>query len=389
MVLTSVYLNIIISLLIWVFQWRQNKAIIYLVSLILLANMRHIMVLLLNQPIESRILAVLLVHFDPVVILIGPLLFLYFKSLIQGKLVIEKWFWLYLIPFSLFLVNTFPFYLLDFESKVQFAKLMQHNNHAAINLPGGTKFFNYDIQMIIAPLHNWIFVGYTFFYLYQQKKKNLIKSKVSRIIVLVKCVILLMMTPVLLHILFATLKSPHSFDLSFQDSTISYDIMYLSTLLLPLSFFAFPTWLYGQQSSRSMIEKLKEIWKTGACEPADGLAVKTEKSADLDRIIQHIETKKPYLSPTFSLHTLSKELNIPHLYVSSCFNKEMNISFPEYRKRKRVEYAIALFREGAHKKMSIEGISTQSGFKNKSSFFLAFQTEFKMTPSEWISKHLG
>jgi AraC-like DNA-binding protein len=388
MVLTSVYLNIIISLLIWVFQWRQNKAIIYLVSLILLANMRHIMVLLLNQPIESRILAVLLVHFDPVVILIGPLLFLYFKSLIQGKLVIEKWFGLYLIPFSLFLVNTFPYYLLDFESKVQFAKLMQHNNHAAINLPGGTKFFNYDIQMIIAPLHNWIFVGYTIFYLYQQKKKNLIKSKVSRIIVLVKCVILLMMTPVLLHILFATLKSPHSFDLSFQDSTISYDIMYLSTLLLPLSFFAFPTWLYGQQSSRSMIEKLKEIWKTGACEPADGLAVKTEKSADLDRIIQHIETKKPYLNPTFSLHTLSKELNIPHLYVSSCFNKEMNISFPEYRKRKRVDHAIALFKEGAHKKMSIEGISAQSGFKNKSTFFLAFQTEFNMTPTEWIAKHL-
>jgi len=346
------------------------------------------MVLLLNQPIESRILAVLLVHFDPVVILIGPLLFLYFKSLIQGKLVIEKWFGLYLIPFSLFLVNTFPYYLLDFESKVQFAKLMQHNNHAAINLPGGTKFFNYDIQMIIAPLHNWIFVGYTFFYLYQQKKKNLIKSKVSRIIVLVKCVILLMMTPVLLHILFATLKSPHSFDLSFQDSTISYDIMYLSTLLLPLSFFAFPTWLYGQQSSRSMIEKLKEIWKTGACEPADGLAVKTEKSADLDRIIQHIETKKPYLNPTFSLHTLSKELNIPHLYVSSCFNKEMNISFPEYRKRKRVDHAIALFKEGAHKKMSIEGISAQSGFKNKSTFFLAFQTEFNMTPTEWIAKHL-
>ena len=106
MVLTSVYLNLIICLLLWVYQWRQNKAIIYLVCLILLANMRHIMVFLLNQPIESRVLAVLLVHFDPVIILIGPLLFLYFKSLIQGKLVFEKWFWWYLIPFSIILFNT-------------------------------------------------------------------------------------------------------------------------------------------------------------------------------------------------------------------------------------------------------------------------------------------
>jgi hypothetical protein len=172
MVLTSVYLNLIICLLLWVYQWRQNKAIIYLVCLILLANMRHIMVFLLNQPIESRVLAVLLVHFDPVIILIGPLLFLYFKSLIQGKLVFEKWFWWYLIPFSIILFNTSSYYLLDFETKVQFAKLAQHNNHADINLPGGTKFFTYDIQMIIAPLHNWTFIGYSFIYLYQQKKKE-------------------------------------------------------------------------------------------------------------------------------------------------------------------------------------------------------------------------
>lgn len=191
----------------------------------------------------------------------------------------------------------------------------------------------------------------------------------------------------LLHILFAKLKSPHSFDLSFQDSTISPDIMYLSTLLLPLSFFIFPNWLYGPGSSRSIIEKLKEIWKTGSYESSDGLYAMAENSADLARIIQYIEMKKPYLSPTFSMHTLSKDLNIPHLRVSSCFNKDMNISFPEYRKRKRVEYAIELFKEGVHKKMSIEGISAQSGFKNKSSFFLAFQTEFKMTPMEWIANN--
>ncbi len=389
MVLTSVYLNLIICLLLWVYQWRQNKAIIYLVSLILLANMRHIMVLLLNQPIESRVLAVLLVHFDPVIILIGPLLFLYFKSLIQGKLVFEKWFWLYLIPCGIILINTFSYYLLDFETKVEFAKLMQHNNHADINLPGGTKFFNYDIQMIIAPLHNWAFIGYSFIYLRQQKKKNSIRSKVSKIIVRVVWIILLMMSPVLLQILFATLKSPHSFDLSFQDSTISSDIMYLSTLLLPLSFFLFPSWLYGPGSSSSILEKLKEIWYTITRVSSDGLSAKPEKSADLDRIIQYMEMKKPYLNPNFSIHDVSRELNIPHLRVSTSFNKQLEKSFPEYRNKLRVAYAVNLLQENAHFQMSIEGIAFQSGFKNKSSFYTAFRAVHQMTPTEWISKHLG
>jgi AraC-like DNA-binding protein len=389
MVLTSVYLNLIICLLLWVYQWRQNKAIIYLVSLILLANMRHVIILLLNQPIESRVLAVLLIHFDPVIIFIGPLLFLYFKSLIQGKLVFEKWFWLYLIPCSIIFINTFSYYFLDFEAKVQFAKLMQHNNHADIKLPSGTWLFDYDIQMIIAPLHNWTFIGYTFIYLYQQKKKNSIRTKVSRIIVRVLWIILLMMSPVLLQILFATLKSPHSFDLSFQDSTVSSDIMYLSTLLLPLSFFLFPSWLYGPSSSSSILEKLKEIWYTITRVASDGLSAKPEKSADLDRIVQYMEMKKPYLNPNFSIHDVSRELNIPHLRVSISFNKQLETSFPEYRNKLRVAYAVNLLQENAHFQMSIEGIAFQSGFKNKSSFYTAFRAVYQMTPTEWISKHLG
>jgi len=388
MALTSVYLNLIICLLILVYQWRQNKAIIYLVSLILLANMRHIIVLLLNEPIESRVLAVLLVHFDPVVILIGPLLFLYFKSLIQGKLVFEKWFWLYIIPFSIFIFNTFSYYLLDFETKVQFAKLMQHNNHADIKLPGGTWLFKYDIQMVIAPLHNWTFIVYSFIYLHQQKKKNSIKSKVARIILRVKWIIVLMMFPVLLQILFATLKSPRSFDMSFQDSTISSDFMYLSTLLLPLSFILFPSWLYGPGSSPSTLDKLKEIWNAIKRETSDEISEKPEKQDDLDRIIQYMDKKKPFLNPNFSIHDVSRELNIPHLRVSICFNKQLEISFPEYRNKLRVAYAVNLLQENAHFQMSIEGIAFQSGFKNKSSFYAAFRAEHQMTPTEWITKHL-
>ena len=108
----------------------------------------------------------------------------------------------------------------------------------------------------------------------------------------------------------------------------------------------------------------------------------------MNRIIQFIETKKPYLHSNFSLHTLSHELNIPHLRVSGCFSKEIKSTFPEYRNRKRIEYSIQLFKENKHHQMSIEGIAAQCGFKNKSSFYLAFKSEYGMTPSEWISKNL-
>lgn len=389
MVLTSVFLNLIISMLLFIYKWRQNKAIIYLVSLILLANMRQIIMLLLNQPFESRVLAVLLVHFDPVVILIGPLLFLYFKSLTQGKFVFEKWFWIYLIPVSIFFINTFSYYFLDFESKDQFAKLMQNNNHAYVKLPGGTWLFDYNIQMIIAPLHNWTFIIYSFIYVYQQKKKKSIKLKISRIIVRLKWIIFLMMLPVLLQILFATLKSPKKFDLSFQDSTINFDIMYLSTLFLPLSFILFPSLLYGSTStSTSLWEKVKELWVSISRIALDEKMENTEKSTDLDRIIQYMDKKKPYLKSNFSVHVVSRELNIPHLRVSNSFNKQIKIPFPKYRNDFRVKYAVQMFKDQKHLEMSIEGIAMQSGFKTKSAFYAAFKSEYKMTPTEWIEKNL-
>ena len=360
-----------------------------MISLILLANMRHTIMLLLNQPIESRVLAVLLVHFDPVVILIGPLFFLYFKSLIQGKFVFEKWFWLYLIPVSIFFINTFSYYFLDFEAKDQFAKLMQNNNHADVKLPGGTWLFDYNIQMIIAPLHNWTFIIYSFIYVYQQKKKNSIKLKVSRIIVRLKWIIFLMMLPVFLQILFATLKSPKTFDLSFQDSTISFDIMYLSTLFLPLSFILFPSLLYGStNTSTSLWEKVKEIWVSISRIALDEKMENPEKSTDLDRIIQYMDKKKPYLKSNFSVHDVSRELNIPHLRVSNSFNKQINIPFPKYRNDLRVKYAVQMFKDQKHLEMSIEGIAMQSGFKTKSAFYAAFKSEYKMTPTEWIEKNL-
>jgi AraC-like DNA-binding protein len=158
--------------------------------------------------------------------------------------------------------------------------------------------------------------------------------------------------------------------------------------MLPLSFILFPSWLYGPGSSPSLLDKLKEIWQAITRVTTDEISEKPEKQDDLDRIIQYMDKKKPFLNPNFSIHDVSRELNIPHLRVSICFNKQLEISFPEYRNKLRVAYAVNLLQENAHFQMSIEGIAFQSGFKNKSSFYAAFRAEHQMTPTEWITKHL-
>jgi AraC-like DNA-binding protein len=164
--------------------------------------------------------------------------------------------------------------------------------------------------------------------------------------------------------------------------------LYLASLILPLSFFLYPSWLYGSKTSTPIGKKLKEIWSAILRITTEEEKEKPLKSEDIERIVHYIETKKPYLKVDFSIHDVSRELNIPQLRVSNCFNKQLETTFPDFRNRLRIEYAINLFQENAHYQMSIEGVALQSGFKTKSAFYAAFRIVHGMTPTEWITKNL-
>lgn len=388
MAFTSLFLNLIICLLLLIYQFKENRTVLYTVALILLANIRQIMMMQLNQLTNNWVFAILLINFDPFIILIGPLLLLYFKSLVQGKFVFEKWFWFYSIPVSIIFFNTLPYFLLDFESKIQYVSSVHHYFNTEMKIPGGTLLFDYNIQMKMIPIHNWTMIAYSLFYVYKQKRTNLIKTKNSSLFTRVIMIIILIMTPMLLQIIFATLHAPNKLDLTFHDSTISYEILYLASLILPLSFFLYPSWLYGSKTTTPIREKLKGIWASIVRIASEKEKKNPVKSEDLERIVNYIEKEKPYLKVDFSVHDVSRELNIPHLRVSNCFNKQLDTTFPDYRNRLRIEHAIKLFHEKVHYQMSIEGVAIQSGFKTKSAFYAAFRIVYGMTPTEWISKNL-
>jgi AraC-like DNA-binding protein len=148
--------------------------------------------------------------------------------------------------------------------------------------------------------------------------------------------------------------------------------------------------LYGDQSITStgdiLIRKIGGLFQKKRGEVNE--EAYSEKSTDLERIIAFIEQEKPFLQVGFTLHDLSQELNIPYIRVINCFKKELNTSFPAYRKKLRIAHAISLMRAGAHLTISIDGIAERAGFKSKSIFYTAFKEEHGMTPTEWMKRNL-
>lgn len=389
MIYTSLLINLILCLFLLNFQWKEQKAVLYLCLTMIIFNLRQLTFLLINSISDDKILTQIVFVADPMIYFIGPFILYYFKSIIEKKLIIDFKFLLFCIPSLLIAINVWPYYQFSFPEKLKM--VMAVKNHAYVrDFPmRQTLFFSFGTQKFLMLFSNVGFVAYAIFLVFKANRTNNLKAKNLKLIYSMISIISISFIPTLFLVVYANFLIPGPFTFSYLlPENLFSNYIYLLTLITPLSFLFFPKLIYGLNPQASLTNFVKEAFQNKFGTKNESFAVMTSASTEKDQIIAYITNEKPYLSPSFSLHTLSKDLNIPHLRVSNCFNKEMNISFPEYRKRKRVDHAIGLFKEGAHKKMSIEGISAQSGFKNKSSFFLAFQTEFKMTPSEWIAKNL-
>ncbi|MEY2922583.1 MAG: hypothetical protein RL108_1209, partial [Bacteroidota bacterium] len=172
-------------------------------------------------------------------------------------------------------------------------------------------------------------------------------------------------------------------------NAVNNNYLFFQSLILPLSFFFVPSWLYNEKEPFSFIDNFRLKWGKTVASPSNLLDEDyTEISTDLERILTYIKSEKPYIKTQFSIHDVSHALNIPHTRVTYCFNKQLKVPFPAFRNKLRIDHATCLFRSGAHHSMSIEGIAEQSGFNSKSIFYKEFKVVHGKTPIDWINKNL-
>lgn len=389
MVFTSFFLSLFICILILFYQWNdENKSFLYLCAILLICSVRQLELVLFKQLSYPTECAIIFIHANPIICMLGPLLFYYFRSIIQGKMIIDYYFLIYLIPSFIIAINSIPYYQLSFVEKMRYLSLVQNENSLNIvEVP--MLLFKLKYQQYTLPIYNFALLAYSFFYMYEKNKLKEFNLRISINLSKIIWISIIYLLPFILLIIHSSVSSIFIFNFAFDHVTYSLSFIYFVTLILPFSLIVFyPTLIFGANPSTNAliwpIFNLKNIFKKSI----EKVEEKTEKTEDLVRIINYFETKKPYLNANFSIHDLSRALNIPQIRISTCFNKQIKIPFPTYRNQFRIKLAVQMFREQKHFQMSIEGISKQSGFKTLSAFYAAFRAEYKMTPTVWIDKNL-
>jgi AraC-like DNA-binding protein len=153
-------------------------------------------------------------------------------------------------------------------------------------------------------------------------------------------------------------------------------------LLQNISLFLFPKILYGnvsytiEQGKNNIIDEIKS-----------SLPKKQKETAtleDIEHVIQTYLEALPYIQKEFSLSQMSFDLKIPERFLSNYFNKELEITFSDWRKNLRIDHVCRLIEGGEAKNLTIEAIATNAGFASRSKFIDAFKERKGVTPSAFI-----
>ena len=330
------------------------------------------------------------VHWLPLSYLLGPLLFFYVKTTLSDNNKLEKWDWLHLLPAAFIIINCLPFTTLPFDQKVNIAhEIVNVTENYALDF----NFVSFEFILYSRSIHLLCYAVFSigFFYVHSKKMLQENNSRSSNHSIISRWIYLLC----LMQIIIAVNSIGHMstlygvrFSIFGIPSTAIFSQKYYFEIcgggffLQNIFLFLFPKILYGNVSYT--IEKGKDNIIEGFKSILPKKQKETATVQDIERIIQSYLETLPFILKEFSLSQMSFDLKIPERFLSNYFNKELEITFSDWRKNLRIDHVCALIEDGEAKNLTIEAIATNAGFASRSKFIDAFKERKGVTPSAFI-----
>ena len=351
------------SLLLWVNQERKhsNRLLAFLLIIFSFQNLMQILFfsrLILHMPWLLR-------AFAPLTFLVGPLAFVYIRSVLNDELKFKKQDWLLLIPTILVFINFIPYYLLPSFEKINYLNKNFYNNVRIQD--SGEGFLPNILYYIIRICWSSIFIFSGFRLIYRFWKENT-KELLDKNKILLKWLfafnsfVTAILIVAILKVFVPTLKNTQ---ITIADIMLGATILYIC-----LKLFMSPQILYG------VFQPLPEINSEDENTPEHGF-IKNQNGSMLvlnddflhkaivendtinitltpqfrhkNLIETYFQTEKPFLRVDYSLNQLANDIHIPRHILSAFINREYGMGFREFINHQRVEFMIT-----ANEKMKAE-----------------------------------
>lgn len=317
---------------------------------------------------------------DPLVLLKGPLVYLYVFVLIHQR--IPKLYGLHAIPFVLYLASVVPFYILSGNEKIKFVDQIFLSNAVPVKV--------ILIQLLrLTHISVYILIGYQIIKKYQQK----IKENFSDIekISLNKAARTLQLFFIGTLVSMGVYVSGIFYSLNFV-LTNNMTGLFISLIIYTL---AFSTW--NKPAVRGIAPIMDDELKipdtpvqgdaTGKVKVRNNYFLTDEQVNNYRRLLEKLLTEdRLFLDNELTLAMLAERIDLQPYLVSELINRYAGEPFFDFINRYRIEEVKRRLNDPSHSSFSILGIAFDCGFNSKSSFNTAFKKFTGLTPSEFRQK---
>jgi len=390
MFLGLLLLFLVFSVLLFAFNFRKNKNIVFLTGFLFLFSLYGLTHYVVSMSQSVFWGAILYVNFTPFYLLCGAFLYFYVRNSLEDSFRFSSKDWLHFLPFVIHLIGLIPYLFKPFSEKTVYIKKLYADPELIVNAQVNL-FFNTTENFII---RLFLLLGYSLvnIYLiyryYQKKSKSLLPEKEQNLtlkwLLSLNIYVILIVLFYGLFIIKLHNYSGNIFSL-FNDA-----LLYASAGSMALivgSLLIFPHILYGLPAR---VKALKNIHTDISTNHIRKEKNTSEIARDDDYFLQlkneiehYFECKKPYLSNDFKMADIILNINAPQHHISYCLSFYFKKSLPELKTHYRVSWAKNALIDNKYKYKNIEAIGQKAGYSSKSAFFKAFKDYTGITPQEY------
>lgn len=389
-------LGLILSAILLVYGIGRSTSSIYLGFFFFLVSLYSFIEYVVVYSKFVPLVAAIFLNLGFISYLTGPVLYWYFRSVLNDDSHLKKKDLWHLLPMLIFLVGTMNYIVTPWPFKLEIATRLVENR----NFIGEFEYV-YLYQLIpkhlvylSRPVLIFIYAIFSLAAMVRFIRKKAATNVFARPTYVIKWL------SVLLGFLFVLIVSHTLFlkeSFAKQDSNLFYTLNLMQTLSfigltgLMISTFFFPGILYGlPQLPTPNDSSLKNDENKGFLNKSQSKSKKNFKTDYLQSIEQKtnacMKELQPYLQADCNLATIAKLTQIPAHHLSWFFREIKHQTFNDYRNQWRVEHAKNLILEGRSSDLSMEGIGLLSGFSSRNAFYNAFKKVVNSSPSAFASQ---